>query len=223
MALAQRVYGDLVVDGGLAAGTMTIPAASVTNASVAATAGIERTKLAKETMKPFPIPLILARVWDAIQTPLPNPSADDDLGMYTGTFGTAAPIIKTYDASAANAQTLYCRIPVIVPIEYSAGDLFYIRLYAGMVDILADVSCTIDVEAHAVTKDGLVGSDLCQTVAQSINSATFAAKDFSINPSGLEPGDWLDARIAIAINDAASYGNVQAGIASIERVCDIYG
>ncbi len=45
MALAQLVYGDLQITGNLAAGSMTVPAAAVANAQIAAAAGIEVTKL----------------------------------------------------------------------------------------------------------------------------------------------------------------------------------
>jgi len=185
---------------------------------------IDRTELIQADNVVFPIPFTDWRIHDAIHSPLPGTSAADDLGLYGGAvFGTDAPLIRTYDVKAAGAVTLYALAFVKVPESYVAGQTFSLRFGAGMVTTIADTTATIDVQAQRIGKDNTLGSDICATVAQSINSLTFANKTFAITPSTLEPGDVLQVRVAIAVNDAASGAAVIAAFASSDVVCDIKG
>jgi len=167
--------------------------------------------------------LVTARVWDAMQTNLPGTAATDDLGLVGGTFGTAPPVINAGDCKALGATSRYCRIEVPIPECYVAGQPFALSLSAGMKTTIADVSCTLDVECYRLDKDSGISADLCSTAAQSINSVTFADKSFTITPATLNPGDMLDVRITIAVNDAASATAVTPTIAAIDRVCSIKG
>ena len=202
---------------------MTIPANAVTDNSVAANAAIQRSKLEQNTLRSFPINMTDWRVHDALQTVLPGTSASDDLGLYGGTFGSSGPLIRTYDVKAAGAVTLYARALVRLPAEYDPGETVSIRAKAGMVTTVADTTATIDFQIYASDKQGGVGSDLCTTSAASINSLTFANKDFSITATALSPGDWLDVRVTVAVNDAATGTAVIAAIGAIELLCDIRG
>lgn len=224
MATGMRSYGDMVVDGDFTATTMTLPNSCVGNAQVKAAAAIDRSKLAEDALVSFPIDMSNARVWDAVNTLLTATANNDDLAFVGGTFGTDQPMIKTGDLSAAGSTTRRCRFcQVDVPAEYVAGGDFQIRVIAKMDGLAADTSCTVDIEAYKVDKNDGVGSDLCTTAAQSMNSTTVANYDFTISAATLSRGDWLDVRLTIVMNDAAGYGNVQGLVCSIERRCDIQG
>lgn len=179
--------------------------------------------LKQESGAIFPLGLVTARVWDAMQTLLPATAAADDLGLVGGTFGTAPPVINAGDCKALGATTRYARIEVPVPECYVAGQPFALSLSAGMKTTIASVSCTVDVEAYRLDKDSGISADLCTTAATTINSLVFADKSFVINPATLTPGDMLDVRIAIAVNDGATATAVTPTIAAIDRVCSIRG
>ena len=186
-------------------------------------AGTLRSDLAADSAMKFVIPFGDFRVWNAFATLLPGTSASDDLGLYGGTWGTDAPLVRTYDVKNAGAVTLYARVQVRLPAEYVAGGDITLRFHAGMVTTVASSTATIDVEVHAADKDGTLGSDICATAAQSINSLSFAVKDFVITPTALVAGDWLDVRVAVAVNDSATGTAVIAAIGSAELLCTIKG
>lgn len=221
--MASRLEGDTHCTGRITAESMGIPANSLDNAGVKSDAAIARSKLAQDTLKAFDVKLTDFRVWDAMQTPLPGTSATDDLGLYGNTFATASPLVRTYDVKAAGAQTLRARVLIPLPIEYDAGETVTLRLFSGMITTIADVSATIDVEAYESGGDTTISADLCTTAAQSINSLTFANKDFTITPAGLTGGDLLDVRVTIAVNDAATVGAVIAGFGKAQLLADVRG
>ncbi len=171
----------------------------------------------------FPVKLTDLRVWDAFQTNLPGTAATDDLALIGGTFGTAPPVVSAGDLKAAGATSRYARFQVTLPECYDAGETLTLALYAGMVTTIADTSCTIDVQCYKLDKAAGIGSDLCATAAMTMNSLVFAAKSFTITPSGLVAGDTLDVRIAIACNDAATGTAVTPTIAAVDLLCDIKG
>ncbi len=171
----------------------------------------------------FPVPFTDLRVWDAFHTNLPGTAATDDLALIGGTFATAPPTVSAGDLKAAGATSRYARFLVVVPECYDAGQTLSLALSAGMVTTVADVSCTIDAQVYKLDKITGIGSDICATAAQSINSVVFATKTFVITASGIVAGDILDVRIAIACNDAATGTAVTPTIASIDLLCDIKG
>jgi hypothetical protein len=196
---------------------------TITNAHVYTAAEIARSKLATE-IKAFAQPLTELFVWDAPATKLPATSSADDLGFYTATFGTSCPLVRTADLKNAGATTVYARILARLPVEYINGGSVSVRVSGGMVTTVASSSATVDIEAYRNGKNGSVdGSDLCSTAAQSINSLTFANKDFTLSGGTLLVGDMLDIRIAIAVNDSATVTAVIAAIASLELLCQIQG
>lgn len=198
-----RVQGDLIVGG-------SIPTVS-------------RSGITQESLAEYPVKLTDFRVHDALQTNLPGTSAADDLGLTGGAFGSASPSLNSSDLKAAGATTLYARVQLELPPEYDAGQTVQIRLHAGMVTTVADTAATIDVECYESDGEAGVGSDLCTTAAQTINSLTLADKDFTITESGLSPGDVLDLRITMAINDAATGTAVQGQVGKVSLLCDIRG
>jgi len=209
MATAARIEGDLRVAGDLAVdGTMPT---------------IARSNLEQNALTEFAVPLTDLRVWDAMGSLLPAAGANDDLGLYGGTFGTNSPKVSTGDLKAAGATTRYARFQRELPAEYDAAETLTLRISAGMETTVSDGTATVDVECYKADREGGIGSDICATAAQSINSLTFANKDFTITPTGLSAGDMLDIRIAVAVNDAATATAVTATIGAIELLADVKG
>jgi len=184
---------------------------------------IPRASLAQDNLAEYADDPTGWRVHDAFATNLPGTPADDDLGLVTGTLGTAPPEVQTGDLKAAGATTRYARRVVTIPQEYQAGQTFQLRFRAGMKATVADVSATLDIEAYKLDGAGGVSGDLYAGPAQDINSLTLQDIDFTITPTTLTPGDQLDVRIAMAVNDAATGTAVTGVIHKLSRLCDVKG
>ncbi len=211
MATVQNITGDVSISGSLRLGGTLSPALVKANI------------LALAELQPFPIPLTDFRVWDAMQTVLPGTPATDDLGLVGGTFGTATPSIRTEDLKALGATNKRARVLVQLPWEYQSGESISLRFVAGMITTVAGTSATLDVEAFKLQADpdDAIGSDLVSTAATTINSLTFANIDFVLTPTGLSPGDILDIRVTVAVNDGASATAVIAAFTSAKILCDV--
>ena len=204
MATANIVNGDQTVNGTLTASQLSGP--------------LNSSNLSQDASIAFPIPLTGFRIWDAFQTVLPGTSSGDDIGIATGTWGSALPHLVT--ATTGAPTTYYARTFVQLPPRYVAGASAVLRFAAGMGTAAAG-ACTLDCEAYLSARDTLVsGSDLVTTAATSINSLTFANTDFVLTATNLVAGSWLDVRIAIALTAGSSgYGR----IAHAELLCTIKG
>lgn len=209
MAVVQRVTGDLQVVGSVQYSGSLIP-------------GPTRANLSQDDLKPYPVPFVDFRVWDALQTSLPGTAAADDLGLYGGTFGTGQPLIRTEDVKTLS-KSEYARAQIRLPAEYVAAETVTLRISAGMVTTIAGTSCVVDVEAYRIGKDNTLGSDLCATAAVTMNSLTFGNKDFTITAGSLSPGDVLDVRITITVVDAATGTAVIGAIGAVDLLCDVKG
>lgn len=182
-----------------------------------------RSQLAQADLQPYLVPLTQLRIWDAFATVLTGTAGTDDLGLIGGTFATASPAVRTSDLKAAGATTQYARFIFVLPPEYVAGQTVTLRAYAGMNTTVSDTTATIDFQVYRMDGTAGIGSDLCSTSATSINSLTNANKDFTIDPATLGPGDQLDVRVAVAINDAATATAVVGEIGSLTFLCDVRG
>lgn len=209
MALTNLVTGDMLVQGDLIV-TGNSPAKS-------------RSDLTQEDNARFPIPLDSWRVWDAMATNLPGTSATDDLGFIGGTFGSASPSIQTSDLKAAGSTTRYARVVTKLPHSYVAGQSVTIRAHAGMKTTVADTAATIDFEAYRSNDETGIGSDLVTTAATTINSLTLANKDFILSTGTLLPGDTLDIRMTVLVNDAATGTAVIGLVGGVELLLDVKG
>lgn len=182
----------------------------------------QRTSILRQTPNAaFPVRLDALRVWDAYHTNLPGTAAADDLALLSGTFGTSPPVVSAGDCKALGATTRYARFQVQLPESYESAETITLAISAGMLTTVADVTCTIDVEAFKLDKIGGIGADLCATAAVTINSLVFGTKSFTITPSGMAAGDVLDVRVAVACNDAATATAVTPTIAAITLLADI--
>ena len=189
--------------------------------NLAANANIASSQQATET-KRLQVKLSDLRVHDAVGTVLPGTAAADDLALVGGTFGTNPIDVQAGDVKATSS-TRYARFAERLPPNYKAGGTITLRMHAGMKTTVADTSCDLDAEVYQSDLENGVGSDLCATNAQPINSLTFADKDFVVTPTGLVAGDVLDVRIAVAYVDAATGTAVIPVIGSIELRCQTQG
>jgi hypothetical protein len=201
---------------------MILPPEVITNYTIAGNADIATTKLAQRVLAESIVPLANARTWDSVATNLPAAAASDDLGLVSGTWGTNPARITAGNVRTLGATTrrLYLAIPI--PANYEDGQTIELQIRAKMETALADVSCTIDAEAY-VGADGVLGSDLVTTAAQSMNSLSAAAYTFTVNATGVDPGDLLEVRLSISSNDAATATAVTPAIYSIALLCDTRG
>lgn len=210
MASPVVVPGDLQIQGNAYLyGTLNPPLA--------------RTSLAQEDNARRKIQPTDWRVWDAMQTNLPGTAATDDLAIVGGTFGTASPSLQTGDLKAAGSTTRYARCTFQLPHNYVAGETVTIRAKAGMLTTVADTAATIDFAAYRSNDESGIGSDLVTTSATTINSLTLANKDFTVTPTTLNPGDTLDIRMAVLVNDAATATAVTGIVGSVEVLIDVKG
>jgi len=202
--------------------TMILPPEVITNYTIAGNADIATTKLAQRVLAESIVPLTNARTWDSVAVNLPAAAASDDLGLASGTWGTNPARITAGNVRTLGATTrrLYLAIPI--PANYEDGQTIQLQIRAKMETTVADVSCTIDAEAY-VGADGAVGSDLVTTAAQSMNSLSAASYTFTIDATGVDPGDLLEVRLSISSNDAATANAVTPAIYSIALLCDTRG
>lgn len=165
------------------------------------------------------VPLENVRVHDAVGTILPAAATSDDLGIY-GAFGTF-PYLSAGDCKAAET-TRYGRflIPLHLPGERPlTAKGFKIRIWVDMLTTVADVSCTVDLEAYAQV-DG-TPTDVCTTAAQDMNSMTASYKTFDIDLSEgagvlvVNGYTWLDCRVKIVAHDDATGTAVTPAIYAI--------
>jgi hypothetical protein len=184
---------------------------------------VPRAKLTQEDLLEVGVPLHTLRVWDNVASGLPATPSADDLGLSAGTFGTDSPVVQSVDCGSSGAVSQYARVFIPIAPEYVLGETLEVRLSAGMNPAVADTTATLDLEVYVGDSDGAVGTDLCSTAAQSINSLTKADKDFVIAPATIIHGDVLDCRITVAVNDSATTSGVVAEINTIQLLQDTKG
>jgi hypothetical protein len=201
---------------------LTLPDGNINNIDIAGSANIDPAKMAQRVLAESVVPVHSFRVWDAVTTNPPSAASADDLGLVTGTWGTNPARLTAGDLKAQGATTRRVYFSVPVPANYDDGETIQVRIRAKMETTLADVSCTVDLEAY-VGASGAVGSDLVTTSAQSINSLTAANYDFTLSGSGINPGDLIECRLSIACNDAASATAVTPAVYKVSLLCDTRG
>lgn len=202
--------------------TMILPPECITNYTIAGNADIAPTKIAQRPLAKSIIPLTWFRVWDAVASNPPSAASSDDLALVTGTWATNPVRITAGDVKALGPTTRRIYFAVPIPANYEDGQTIRIRIRAKMETTVADTACTIDLEAY-VGSDGVLSSDLVTTPAISMNSLTAAAYDFTINATGVDPGQLLECRLSIAANDAATATAVTPAVYEVALLCDTRG
>jgi len=192
---------------------------SLVNSDFAPSCGMEKSKF-ETTTSSQPVLMTSLRVHDAPTTVLPGTAATDDLALTVGTWGTNDLLVESSD-SAADIVTQYMYFEVEVPRGYTGGTAAV--LFACKMEVVSDGTATIDLEGYTSDEDATLTGDIVTTAAQSINSAAYATKTFTLNEGLITAGDRLLFRAKIYINDAATGSGVIANIASIKRQFAVYG
>ena len=200
---------------------ITLPDGGISNVDIAANANIETTKMEQRVLAEYHVPIDAFRVWDALTTNPVSAAASDDLGLVTGTWGSAVNKITAGDCKAATTtRRIYFSVPV--PPNYDDGQTIQLKVRAKMETTLSDGTCTIDAEAY-VANDGTLTSDLVATAAQSMNSLTAANYNFTLSSGSIDPGDLLEVRLTIACVDSATATAVTPAIYEVALLCDTRG
>lgn len=186
------------------------------------TGTVARSNLVQDDLAAYGVPLTALRVHDALHTNLPGTAANDDMALITGTPGTDAPTLQGVDFGGTTSDEK-AAFEFVLPPGYVDGETVTVRVRGAMLTTVADDACTVDVECWKADGDGAVGSDICATAAQSINSLTPANKDFTITPTGLAAGDRLVVRLAFAGNDSGDGGVMVPEISNVAMLLDIKG
>jgi hypothetical protein len=186
------------------------------------TGSIARGNLVQDDLAPYVIDLTQMRVHDARQTNLPGTAANDDMGLITGTPGTDAPTLQGVDfgGTTTDEKTAFT---FTLPPEYVSGETITLRVRAAMLTTVSDGTATVDAEVWKEDGAGDVGTDICATAPQSINSLTPANKDFTITPTGLVAGDVLQVRLAFAGSDTGNVGVMIPEISKVTMLLDVKG
>ena len=211
--MANEFDGDVRIQGNLA----------LVGDDSKITTPILRDWLAQEPLVRFPIRLTDFRTHDTLQ-PLANSASGNNLAIVGGTYGTDGVNLSAGDVHAAGVVTRRARAVVPLPAEYVGGQQINVKVAGATKTNAADTYCTVAVEAWKINRDSLVtGSQLVTTSAAAINSTTFAEKTFVLNSASLQPGDLLDIRVTIAVDDGAGGAAVTPTIASVDLLLNIKG
>lgn len=161
------------------------------------------------------------RVHDNLAALLPVAAAADDMGNVPGTVGTTAPSLQGVDFGGTSTDEK-ATFSFVIPPTYLAGSTVTLRFNAGMITAVSDGTATLDAECWVpdyANADGTVSSDLVTTAAQSINSLTFANKDFAVGDAvsghALAAGSVVQCRISFAGSDT---GNLDVMIPAIRKI-----
>ena len=183
---------------------------------------LARSAIVQEDLVPYTIPLTSIRVHDAMATNLPATAANDDMGLITGTPGTDAPTLQGVDFGGTSTDEKGA-FEFVLPAEYVTGQTITLRVTGAMLTTVSDGTATVDAECWVATSAGAVGSDICATSAQSINSLTSADKDFTITPTSRAAGDRLIVRLSFAGSDSGNAGVMIPEISRVQMLLDVKG
>lgn len=182
---------------------------------------ILRSDMLQENLVVNAVPWAHMRTFDAYATPLAAAPTSDDLGLSGGTIGSASPMIIS-TTSSGTTVTQKLRFEFILPSEYIPAGRVYVRLHSR-VAVVANVSATVDISAYESNSEAGISADLCITGATTINSATWADRDFILTATGLIVGSRLDVLVTVALDDTGAANACIANIGSIEILCDTKG
>lgn len=137
------------------------------------------------------------------------------LALVSGTHGSASPSLLTEDADAAS-KTDSARMEYVIPWNYKAGSTITLRVRAKT-SSAPNVAATIDALVYKSDLAAGISADLCATDAIAVTS-TIGNKDFTITPTGLEPGDKLDVLLTFVVNDTGGSGAITGSIYNVEFI-----
>jgi len=161
------------------------------------------------------IPMDEWLIWDsATLAPLTATANADDLGYTLGTLGTDAPLLHAVNDDAETIQ--YARQQVLVPANYIAGGA--ISLAITVVEgATADTDAGVDANVY---RQAAPTVDINSTELQDVKGAAAGVKTFVLTPTNVVPGELLDIRIFLDIDDNA--GATDATDYTITKVALVY-
>ena len=177
--------------------------------------GITRAMQAQKTSEVFGIPFAWVRNatgGGALTGAAGAPTAADH-GMTISASTGAALMFGAPSDTETETQTATITVPL--PPNYVADASVVVRVYARC-DNADATTATLDVVLFESDKNGAAGADLVTTAAQSIDTVTWAALDFTVTDTTLAPGDLLVIGIITAVVDPGGGGTPRAEIGSIE-------
>jgi hypothetical protein len=186
-------------------------AQQITLQATAVLPDVQRSQITQDSLVKYPILFNLCRKDDDLTASLPGTPTGRYLGLISGTFGTNSPSLQTEDLKAAGATNKYGRFLFELPPEYDPGNTIQIQFHAGMLTTIADTAATIVVAAYKCDRGAGISANLVVTAALSINSLVLQDSSFTVTPTGCLPGDILDCRVQIVVNDIAT-GTAVKGI-----------
>ena len=126
------------------------------------------------------------------------------------------------EASISETEVSVGYLSFVLPENYVAGGTITLRAVVDVTGSGTLGTCTVDFEAYLQTDaTGAVGSDLVTTAATAV-SATGAAKDFVVTPTGLVAGDKLIVKLTTSIAESAGSA-IQAIITKLGAVIQVKG
>lgn len=136
-------------------------------------------------------------IWDsATLAPLTATANTDDLGYTLGTLATDAPLLHAVNDDAETIQ--YARQQVVVPSNYIAGQAISLAITVAE-GAAADTDAGIDANVYRQIAPTV---DINSTALQSVLGAA-GTKTFVLTPTNVVPGETLDVRIFLDIDDNA--------------------
>lgn len=195
--------GDATIDN---TGALTIAADSV-----------ERSMVAQEAAESYPIDLTALRTAD-LAGPLAVSDSQGAGDHYLALSSNTIILYGNSPSSSTETDTSYFTFSL--PPEYDDGQTITLRvncLYTADGD-----TKTVEAQVYKVNKtSGAVGSNLVSGGAQAL-TASAAATDFTVDPTGLVGGDLFNCKLITVFED--SNGTVgEAQVNSIEFLLDITG
>jgi hypothetical protein len=132
----------------------------------------------------------------------------DEFPRVPGEFGDEGDYRETLnvngDGAAQDTRNAQMSATVTLPRSYVAGSEFTLEIMAALTETI-NTSAFLDVTVYKKGDAGVrAGSDLCETSQQDCNSDAFTTYSFTIDGSGLVPGDKLLVTIKMSLNDTGS-------------------
>lgn len=209
-----KIDENVKIGGGFGATGVTISAAGVIQGDGAAT--FEQVAAAV-----YPIPLD-AIMKNDMRTPLAAAGDATNLGIVGNTHGTSSTYLVSTAYNNTNGSET-ARFLFVLPPEYDDGETVTIRVHAHVDTTPYATTATADIECFVPDGEKGISGELCTTVAQDINSATWADHDFTITPTTLTSGDILDIELTIAGNDGGGAANKSMEVGAVQILLDIKG
>jgi hypothetical protein len=140
-------------------------------------------------------------------------AASGTFGIVNGTHAAPGLYLET-EAANSSTVTTYASAVYVLPQEYVAGSNITASLAIDTNGSGTLSTNTIDLQALPLNDAGTVGSDICATAAQNLNS-TPTARDFTLTGTDLEPGDALLLYFTMVLTETAA-SNVTGRLSCVD-------